>query len=74
MKIVVTGLGLVSALGIGIEENIALIREEKTGIKTLPKILKTSNKLPVGELCVSNEDLHSVANINSKSIFLAQPY
>ena len=28
MKIVVTGLGLVSALGIGIEENIALIREE----------------------------------------------
>ena len=69
MKIVVTGLGLVSALGIGIEENIALIREEKTGIKTLPKILKTSNKLPVGELCVSNEDLHSVANINSKKHF-----
>ncbi len=63
MSIVVTGLGLVSALGIGLEENIASIRKEKTGIKSRPTILKTSNVLPVGELCVSNKDLHTVAKI-----------
>ena len=63
MGIVVTGVGIVSALGIGVEQNLATIREVRTGISSTPSILKTSHKVPVGELVLTNEELHNVANI-----------
>lgn len=63
MSIVVTGVGIVSALGIGVEQNLAAIREGRTGISSTPSILKTSHKIPVGELLLTNEELHNVANI-----------
>ena len=58
MGIVVTGVGVVSALGIGVEKNLALIRKGESGISSSPKILKTTNQLPVGELPMTNEELH----------------
>lgn len=63
MGIVVTGVGIVSALGIGVEQNLTAIREGRTGISSTPSILKTSHKIPVGELLLTNEELHNVANI-----------
>ena len=63
MGIVVTGVGIVSALGIGVEQNLTAIREGLTGISPTPSILKTSHKIPVGELLLTNEELHNVANI-----------
>lgn len=63
MGIVVTGVGIVSALGIGVEQNLAAIREGRTGISSTPSILKTSHRIPVGELLLTNEELHNVANI-----------
>ncbi len=66
MSIVVTGVGLVSALGIGVEQNLASIRRGESGISSSATILKTSNQLPVGELHVTNEDLHVAANIPTR--------
>ena len=66
MGIVVTGVGIVSALGIGVDSNLAAICRGESGISTSPKILNTANKLPVGELRLSNEELHAILGISPK--------
>ena len=66
MGIVVTGVGIVSALGIGVDKNLAAICKGESGISASPKLLKTANKLPVGELQLSNEELHDILGISHK--------
>ena len=66
MGIVVTGVGVVSALGIGVDQNLAAIRRGESGISASPSILQTSNQLPVGELRISNEELHQRLGISPK--------
>ena len=63
MGIVVTGVGLVSALGIGVERNIVSIHDGISGISSNPKILKTAHTVPVGELHMTNEELHACAQV-----------
>ena len=63
MGIVVTGVGIVSALGIGVDGNLAAICKGESGISASPKLLKTANRLPVGELRFSNEELHDLLEI-----------
>ena len=57
MRIVVGGVGLVTALGGGGAENLTAIRQGRSGIVAEPALLKTSHRLPVGELAMSNEAL-----------------
>ncbi|MBQ1173826.1 MAG: beta-ketoacyl-[Alistipes sp.] len=64
MAIVVTGVGVVSALGVGVERNLASLREGASGISAHPTLLKTSHRLPVGELNMSNEELHNLLGIS----------
>lgn len=64
MGIVVTGVGLVSALGVGVEQNLASIRQGISGIKSKPEYLRTTNEVPVGELSMSNEELHQRLSIS----------
>lgn len=66
MSIAVTGIGLVTAMGIGVERNIVSIREGRSGISSVPSLLKTGNLLPVGELRVTNEELHDIAGVSRK--------
>ncbi len=66
MEIVVTGVGVVSALGIGVNDNIVSIRNGRSGISMSPSILKTDNKLPVGELLLTNEELHKKLGISQE--------
>lgn len=66
MSIAVTGIGLVTAMGIGVERNIVSIREGRSGISSVPSLLKTGNLLPVGELRVTNEELHDIAGVPRK--------
>lgn len=66
MGIVVTGVGIVSALGVGVEENFASLRKGTSGISASPSILKTTNNLPVGELRLTNEELHDRLGISRK--------
>ncbi len=63
MGIVVSGVGMVSALGIGAGRAVAAIREGRSGISPSAGILKTANVLPVGELRMTNEELHELAQI-----------
>ncbi len=64
MGIVVTGVGLVSALGVGVEQNLASIRQGVSGIKSRTEYLRTTNEVPVGELSMSNEELHQRLSIS----------
>ena len=57
MEIVVSGLGIVSALGIGVQTNLESLYAGKGGISPSPAILFTRNKLPVGELPLTNDEL-----------------
>ena len=66
MGIVVTGVGIVSALGIGVDTNLAAVSKGESGISASPKLLKTTNNLPVGELQLSNEELHAILGISQR--------
>lgn len=63
MGIAVTGVGMVTALGIGVEANLDSIRRGVSGISAAPVILQTANKLPVGELRMTNDELHELLGI-----------
>lgn len=65
MGVVVSGLGVVSALGVGVGNNIASLREGRSGISARPSVLKTGNALPVGELSLTNDELHRLAGIST---------
>lgn len=64
MGIIVKGVGLVSALGVGVEANLSAIERGVSGISSYPQILRTSHRLPVGELPMTNEELHIMAGIS----------
>lgn len=66
MRIAVTGLGVVSALGVGVKENMDAMRSGRSGISDSPEILVTGNRLPVGELKITNSDLSAMAGIPEK--------
>lgn len=63
MRIAVTGVGIVTALGIGVECNIASMRSGVSGISPVATILRTANLLPVGELKLANDTLHDICGI-----------
>ncbi|MBQ6689865.1 MAG: beta-ketoacyl-[Bacteroidales bacterium] len=65
MRTAVTGLGIVSASGIGVYENLEALRNGRSGISDFPRILETSNMLPVGEILLINEELAAVAGIGA---------
>ena len=61
--IAVTGMGIISALGVGVEENFRALTAGKSGISH-PEILKTNhNSLPVGEIKLSDSDLSERLNL-----------
>lgn len=68
-KVVVTGLGIVSALGIGVEKNIHALRKGQSGIASI-KHLKTRlrNEFVLGEVKYSNEELKSQLGIRQDEL------
>ena len=60
----VTGQGIVSALGIGAEENLSQLLKQETGIKPI-KHLQTEHQqiFPSGELDKTHEELKALLNI-----------
>ncbi len=62
-EIVVAGLGIVTAMGIGVDKNIHAIRNNLSGISSRPVILDTNLKLPVGEILLSNRELSDMLSI-----------
>lgn len=66
MRIAVSGLGVVSALGVGVERNFAALAAEQTGISSEPHILETAHRLPVGELQLTNDELHRLCDLSPR--------
>lgn len=60
-RIAITGIGVVSALGIGVEQNLRALLSGKSGIKTI-QILDTIHKadLPAGEISLTDEQLAEI--------------
>ena len=56
--IVITGVGIVSALGIGRAETLDALRNGRTGVSPAPRYLHTLLRdYPVGEVPLSNDEL-----------------
>ncbi|EGN58258.1 beta-ACP synthase [Hallella multisaccharivorax DSM 17128] len=57
-SVYITGLGVVSAIGNNVQENLQSLREGRSGV-AMPVYFKTTDEYPVGEVKMSNEDLSS---------------
>ncbi len=63
-RVFVSGYGIISALGLNAQENLAALCNEKTGIAT-PSFLDTSyRKIVLGEVKISNASLAEIAGID----------
>ena len=62
MKIYVTGLGVVSGIGIGVSENIEALRQRKHGIGKVT-LFPTALDGPVSEVKRSNEELKQLISL-----------
>ncbi len=67
MKIAVSGVGVVSCLGIGVEKNIEAMSHGRSGIVKPLRYLSTRHDLPCGEVPYSNAELASVLGLESNS-------
>lgn len=63
MTIYVTGLGVVSAIGCGVEENIDALRHYQHGLGKV-SLFETSLDVPVGEVKLDNETLAETLSLN----------
>lgn len=65
MSVKITGIGVISAIGLTVEENLLSLRESKSGIKPV-QYLDEKRNLLTGEVKASNEELiHKTAVKNS---------
>ncbi|WP_031530111.1 beta-ketoacyl-[acyl-carrier-protein] synthase family protein [Dyadobacter crusticola] len=67
MGVRITGVGVVSAIGLTVEENLRALKEGKTGISKMA-FLKEGSELLVGEAKVSNDDLKDELHIGTRYI------
>lgn len=64
-EIIITGLGIVSAMGIGVKKNIYSLKNNLSGISSRPIVLKSKLNLPVGEIHFTNNELSEYLTIPS---------
>lgn len=67
MSVRITGIGVVSAIGLTTDENLASLKEGKSGIAPV-RFLATNRDALVGEVKISNEDLISQLGITNPNI------
>ena len=65
-RIFVTGMGIISSLGIGVSQTLKALKDEKSGITQL-KHLDTIHQLPCGEVDLSEEQLRVLCNISNEA-------
>ncbi len=64
MSIYITGLGVISAIGLNVEENYQSLKDQKTGIEPL-QIFPSEKEILAGEVKLSNQDLIAQQNVAS---------
>jgi 3-oxoacyl-(acyl-carrier-protein) synthase len=69
-KIYITGLGIVSAIGNNVQENIISLKSEQPGIGKI-SFLDTvfKNEIPVGEVKLSDHEIISLFNLNQNEAY-----
>ena len=63
-KIVISGMGIVSALGKNVAENLQSLREKRSGIAPLYYLKTSHTEFPVGEIKMSNEEMICALNLS----------
>lgn len=63
MKIAITGIGIISAIGRNKTETLASLQMEKSGIGTMQHLHSVHTDLPVGEVKFSNEELRTLLQL-----------
>ena len=65
-RVFVTGLGLISGIGKDLEENVASLLEQRSGIGKI-RYLQTHlrDEIPVSEVKFSNDELFGLAGIDA---------
>ncbi len=72
-RIVVTGLGIVSALGIGKDAHLCALKEGKSGVGKVKYLATKHTDIPVGEVKMSDDELKSFLGISSDSVITRTP-
>ncbi|MBP5535450.1 MAG: beta-ketoacyl-[acyl-carrier-protein] synthase family protein [Bacteroidales bacterium] len=65
--ILITGAGIVSAIGVGKDETLRSLLEERSGIRPLKYLNTTRREFPVGEVQLSNDEMCTLLGIDSNS-------
>lgn len=65
--IVITGAGIVSAIGIGKEQTLHSLQQQQSGIRPLHYLKTDHHEFPVGEVQLSNDEMCSVLGIDPAS-------
>lgn len=63
-NIVITGQGIISAIGVGKEAVLRSLCEGRTGIGTMKHLNSIHHELPVGEVNLSNDEMKTILGID----------
>ena len=63
-KIIITGMGIVSAIGNNIGETLTALQAQKSGIAPLRYLQTSHTEFPAGEVKMSNEEMMHLLNIS----------
>ncbi len=67
-NIVITGEGIVSAIGLNKEEVLASLREQRSGVGEMRYLRSVHHELPVGEVKLSNDEMKVLLGIDPSQI------
>ncbi len=65
MRIAITGIGIISAIGQGIHETLAALEAEQSGVGTMQHLRSTHTEFPVGEVKACNDTLRQIAGVDA---------
>lgn len=63
-NIVITGQGIISAIGVGTDAVLKSLREGRTGIGSMKHLNSIHHELPVGEVDLSNDEIKTLLGID----------
>jgi 3-oxoacyl-[acyl-carrier-protein] synthase-1 len=66
--VIVSGMGIVSALGNGVDETLAALQAQKTGIGDIQYLQTIHKDFPVGEVKYDEDELRALLSIDAEQI------
>ena len=68
MNIVITGEGIVSAIGLDKQQTLASLQDGRSGIGEMRHLASTHHELPVGEVPLSDDEMKQLLGIPSEQV------